>query len=53
MYRSRHLGDFESISSPEVDGEREIDGERETPELDGERETPKLDGERETAVTRR
>ena len=46
MYRSRHLGDFESISSPEVDGERE------TPELDGERETPELDGERETTVTR-
>ncbi|WZY76689.1 hypothetical protein YC2023_023073 [Brassica napus] len=50
MALSRHLRDFESISSPEVNGEREINGERETPELDGERETPKLDGERETTV---
>ena len=48
---SWHLGDFESISSPEVYGEREIDGERDTPELDGERE--RRQKERETTVTRR
>ena len=59
-YRSWHLGDFESISSPEVDGERkstELDGERDAKTRWWERRRKSLvrerdDCERETMVTR-